>query len=221
MKQLYRLGQSLWQIRAHRWLLAAAVGAAIGVAAGHTVKGSMSGSISVVDGQSMAPSYQSGARVYTAPISTPLLRGDVVLVDDEQRQYALKRIVGLPGETLELWRGCIFINRHMLREPYLPRHTYTHPDEHVHRYIFPLQSGQYFVLGDNRSCSIDSRTYGAVGERQIKSRVPALENNLRPTFAPYTLPAPGSRTIQPMEASRTPAPSAAETLSRVEADVHQ
>jgi signal peptidase I len=181
-----------------RWVLAVALGGAIGISAGHTVVASFSGSVAVVDGTSMAPTYSPGMRVYTAPIHTELQRGDVVAVDDGNEDYALKRIVGLPGETVHLWRGYVFINRQMLREPYLPRHTYTFPDQRTEWSAFVLGSSQYFILGDNREHSVDSRLYGPVTRKQIKSRVPADGGGVPTRFAAYTLPAEGKRTIRPL-----------------------
>ncbi|HTL58518.1 MAG TPA: signal peptidase I [Candidatus Limnocylindrales bacterium] len=170
----------------------------IGVAAGHTVIASICGSVSVVDGMSMAPTYVSGERVYTAPISGPLSRGDIVLMDDGSKDYALKRVVGMPGEIVHLWRGYVFINRKMLREPYLPKHTYTCPSQQTEICVFELGEDQYFVLGDNRTCSIDSRTYGPVDRNKIKSRVPVPHGFMRASFAAFTLPSEGKRTIRPL-----------------------
>jgi signal peptidase I len=196
MRQIYRLSQRLWGQKSCRWLIAMPLAALLGVAAGHKVIGSFCGSVSVVDGRSMAPTYQPGARVYTGPISSPLQRGDIVLVDDGKGEYALKRVVGLPGEALHLWRGYVFINRKMLREPYLPKHTYTFPDEQTETFSFDLGQDQYFVMGDNRCCSVDSRSYGPVERKQIKSRVPASGGVLEPCFTAYVLPSNGKRTIQ-------------------------
>jgi signal peptidase I len=193
--QVLRFGRQLWLNRPCRWLTTITFAAFFGIAAGHTVMGSL-GSICVVDGSSMAPTYQPGARVYTMPITTPLERGDIVLVNDGQGGFALKRIVGLPGETLHLWRGYVFINRHMLREPYLAKYTYTFPDEHSGHFAYKLGKGEYFVLGDNRPCSSDSRAYGPVLRDHIKSRVPAPGGALRAGFAAYTLPDEGKRTIR-------------------------
>jgi signal peptidase I len=116
-------------------------------------------------------------------------RGDVVVLDDGQKEYAMKRVVGMPGETVFLWRGKVFINKKLLYEPYLPKHTYTIPFERQD--FFVLGNDQYFVLGDNRMESADSRSYGPVNEDQLKRRIPAAPNALRAEFRPFTLPAPG------------------------------
>jgi signal peptidase I len=172
--------------------------ALVGIAAGHTVIGSL-GSISVVDGASMEPTYEPGARVYTGPISSTLQRGDIVLVDDGNKDYALKRIVGMPGEIVQLWRGYLFINHKMLMEPYLPKHTYTFPDEHNDTTSFELAEAEYFVLGDNRLLSSDSRAYGPIERKHIRSRVPLPESEMRAYALPYTLPEEGKRTIRPLD----------------------
>jgi signal peptidase I len=187
--------QGLWQKRTFRWLFAACVAALVGIGAGRLVK-NVSGSISVVDGQSMAPTYPPGTRVYTAPIATTLQRGDVVLVDDGHSDYALKRIVGMPRETVILWRGYVFINRRLLREPYLPKHTFTFPSPLNEICVFELGEEQYFVMGDNRLCSVDSRAYGPIERTQIKSRVPLSGNEPRAQLAAYTLPEHGKRAIR-------------------------
>ena len=160
------------------------------------------GSVYVVDGTSMTPTYAVGTHLYGAPISTLLERGDVVILDDGQADYAVKRIVGLPGETVQLWRGQVFINREMLVEPYLPKHVYTYPAEPLRRgATFVLGEDQYIVLGDNRPSSADSRTYGPVGRKQIKRRVPQSEDFVGAYFAPYTLPDYGKSMIRPLSAS--------------------
>jgi len=198
MEKIYCLCQQLWRKSPLRWLLAILLGGAIGVITGHTVIASVSGSVSVVDGDSMAPNFPSGTCIYTAPVSGPLRRGDVVLVDDGKKEYALKRIIGMPGETIQIWRGYIFINRKMLKEPYLAKHTYTLADGKTELTRFKMAGEQYFVMGDHRDCSMDSRRYGPVDRDQIITRVPPLANTLGPFFIPYTLPSDGTRTIKPL-----------------------
>ena len=197
MRQLLRSGRNLWRHRTFRWLATICVAALAGIAGGRTVIGSL-GSLSVVEGESMAPTYATGARIYTVPVTTPLRRGDIVLVDDGHKEYALKRIVGLPGETVQLWRGYVFVNRRLLRETYLPRFTYTFADERTGTSRFQLESGQYWVLGDNRNCSVDSRRYGPVDLDHIKTRVPQPALASGAYLEAYTLPAEGKRTIQPL-----------------------
>lgn len=198
MGQIYRLSRHIWEKKPFRLLISILAGAVFGIAAGHTVIASILGSVSVVDGNSMAPTYQPGERIYTAPISGQLRRGDIVLIDDGSHDYAVKRVIGLPGETLHLWRGYIFVNRKMLREPYLPKHTYTCPSQLNETSVFELGESQYFVLGDNRTCSVDSRVYGPLERSRIKSRVPLPDTFLRPSFAAFTLPNEGKRTIRPL-----------------------
>jgi signal peptidase I len=198
MRQLYCLSRHVWEQKPFRWLITIFAGALVGILAGHTVIASISGSVSVVEGNSMAPTYVDAERVYTAPISSPLRRGDIVLIDDGSNDYALKRVVGMPGETVHLWRGYIFINRKMLREPYLSKHTYTCPSQQTEKSVFELGEDQYFVLGDNRTCSVDSRVYGPLERTRIKSRVPMPDTFVRPSFAAFTLPTEGKRTIRPL-----------------------
>jgi signal peptidase I len=189
--------------------VAAALAVGVGVGAGRV----FIGSVYVVDGTSMTPTYPAGTHLYGAPISTLLERGDVVLLDDGQRDYAVKRVVGLPGETVQLWRGRVFINREMLVEPYLAKHIYTYPVEPIRRgATFVLGEDQYVVLGDNRPSSADSRTYGPVIRKQIKRRVPQPEDFVCAYFAPYTLPDYGKSLIRPLSVPvhRRPEPSVSE-----------
>ena len=194
MRQTWQFIQRLWKNLTLRMSVAAAVAVVLGVGAGRVFVGS----VYVVEGTSMAPTYSPGTHLYGAPISTALERCDVVLVDDAHEDYAVKRIIGLPGETVQLWRGRVFINRQMLVEPYLPAHTYTYPTDQARRgATFELGEDEYFVLGDNRLYSADSRSYGAVKRSQIKRRVPPSADFICGHFSPYTLPAYGKTMIRP------------------------
>jgi len=194
MTKICRLIHKLWGNRPWRLVVEAGLAIVLGVGAGRVLVGSDY----VVDGASMAPIYPSGMRLYTAPISTPLERGDVVVLDDGKAEYAIKRIIGLPGETVQLWRGHVFINRRMLVEPYLPKKVYTCPTgRECWGATFVLGERDYFVLGDNRPYSTDSRAYGPVDRRQIKRRVPLPENFVFAYFVPYTLPSCGNTLIEP------------------------
>ena len=195
MARIYRFLKKLWQQPGFRLLLAATFAACVGIAASDA----FIGSVVVVEGNSMTPNYEPGAHLYAAPISTPLERGDVVLLNDGMKDYAVKRIVGLPGETVHLWRGSVFINRKVLIEPYLLPHTYTFPIEPARRgAAFILGEKQYLVLGDNRPYSADSRTYGPVQRKQIKKRDPLPDNFVPAYLGAYALPEYGKTIMRPL-----------------------
>ena len=124
----------------------------------------------VIEGRSMAPTLQEGDRFlldrwsyrYRSPE-----RGDLVVIKDPGHQdYAVKRIVGLPGETLFLRDGAVLLNGKHLVETYLTPGTRTFCSDMKDRLIM-VGNDQYFVLGDNRANSEDSRFYGTVPRERI------------------------------------------------------
>lgn len=92
-------------------------------------------------------------------------RGEVVVFHGEKVDL-VKRVIGLPGETIDMHEGQVYINGELLDEAYLPAGivTSTYP-----QIIYPYQipEGQYFVMGDNREDSTDSRVIGTVTREKI------------------------------------------------------
>jgi signal peptidase I len=123
-----------------------------------------------VEGTSMLPRLHDGERIFVNKLiyyGLPRLeRGDIVVFwypDDPAKSY-IKRIIGLPGETVEVRDGHIFINGKELNEPYI--------DPQLNLSMANLQSTfvkkhYYFVMGDNRDHSSDSRYWGLVPEKYI------------------------------------------------------
>jgi len=147
------------------------------------------GALSVVDGVSMYPTFHPNDVVLARTAYLGPQRGDVVIVAVERSEPMIKRVIGLPGETVTIYRGFIYINHQRLNEPYLPRYTYTfksnEQDERAD--IWYLADNEYFVLGDNRSQSADSRYYGPVARRQIQGIVETPANALQPGFGEIML----------------------------------
>jgi len=123
-----------------------------------------------VEGISMMPSFHNNERIVVEKISYdrhPPQRGDVVVVKSpiDPQMRLIKRVIGLPGETIAVHDGLVFINNKPLVEPYLTQNTngYLAP-----RRIPPLH---YFLMGDNRNMSLDSRMFGPVDRDAIIGRV--------------------------------------------------
>lgn len=113
-----------------------------------------------VDGDSMKPTLASGEYVIVSRLSYRLgtpERGDIIVFHfprDPQEEY-IKRIIGLPGDEVEVQNGSVFVNGQKLDESYLQVKT-----DYYGTWRVP--AGQLFVLGDNRNNSSDSHDWGTV-----------------------------------------------------------
>jgi len=125
-----------------------------------------------VNGQSMEPTLQDQQFLIINKIITLFqapTRGTLVqIVNPDKHELIVKRIVGLPGETITISGQHTYINQQLLAEPYLVNPDYITPSESK---SWTLQANEYFVLGDNRNKSIDSRTYGSIQRRLITGEV--------------------------------------------------
>jgi len=91
----------------------------------------------------------------------------VVLRDPLDGGFAVKRVIAIAGDSVYLADGAVYLNGKKLFEPYLPVGTKTFTTSLLKDQLFKCGPGQYFVLGDNRSNSLDSRAYGPVSRRDI------------------------------------------------------
>jgi signal peptidase I, bacterial type len=119
-----------------------------------------------IDGQSMDPGLQNGEFVMvnkTAYLFSPPERGDVIVFHyphNTQLDY-IKRVIGLPGDTVNIDYQHVYVNGKQLNEPYITV-PYNHQGAH-----WTVPANQYFVMGDNRPVSDDSREWGFVPKDYI------------------------------------------------------
>lgn len=150
----------------------------------------------VVEGASMSPTFETGDYLIVDEISfsmRPPERGEVVVLryPHDPSKHFIKRIIGLPGETVSIQDGAVTITTVddetiSLDEPYIELESDTTSTA-------TLGSGEYFVMGDNRAGSFDSRVWGSVPRELIVGR--AFLRLLPPAEA-GVLPGDASETIE-------------------------
>lgn len=128
-----------------------------------TVYKGMGLTLCVVSGNSMSPTIEDEAILLLNP-KKELERFDI-LVFEEDDKYMLKRLIGLPGDTVTVMDGHLFVNGDLYHEPYLDEDYCKNFKEQDFKITVPDR--QYFLLGDNRDGSFDSRQIGMIDKDQI------------------------------------------------------
>ncbi|PYS94547.1 MAG: signal peptidase I [Acidobacteria bacterium] len=154
-----------------------------------------------VEGTSMLPRLHDGERIFVNKMIyyhlPPISRGDIIVFwypDDPDKSY-IKRVIGLPGEMVEVRDGHFRINGQELDEPYLdPQLNLSHASQPP----VVVKPHYYFVAGDNRDHSYDSRSWGLVPEKYIYGKAllrywPLAQASIIRHETDYTLTAPGLR----------------------------
>lgn len=135
-----------------------------------------------VNGQSMEPNFLNREYLLTDKVSYKRRlpqRGEVVVFHAPPEAGCpegagcdfVKRVIGLPGETIEVKDGVIWVNDKQLEEEYLPSEFTTRAGPYTSRGPVNIGPNEYFVAGDNRDHSSDSRAWGPVEYRDIVGRV--------------------------------------------------
>lgn len=122
-----------------------------------------------ITGTSMEPTLDNGEMIIAEKMTSrldKLERGDIVVFKQPENPniFVIKRIVGLPGETLTLSEKSVYINGSMLEEDYVKTHQalLTAQDKDIE-----IPQDSYFLMGDNRANSTDSRKWGPILEQDI------------------------------------------------------
>ncbi len=135
-----------------------------------------------VDGLSMYPNFHDKDYILTDKVSYRFgnpRRGDVIVFHAPDRAQCpkgtacdfIKRVIALPGETVEIRSGVYYVNSQKLPESYLPADVFTKGARFLADNLpYTLKTDEYFVTGDNRAHSSDSRDWGPISKEEIVGR---------------------------------------------------
>jgi signal peptidase I len=171
----------------NRWLIELAIVVVVAVLVAVLLRTFVVATYSIPSG-SMEPTLQIGDRILVNKLSYDLHgveRADIVVFSTPADEHCagppvanlVKRVIGLPGETISLASGEVFINGKLLPEPWLPKATQTQsypgPSRKPYSLLRPykIPKGDVYVMGDNRPESCDSRYWGPIPESTIVGKV--------------------------------------------------
>lgn len=118
------------------------------------------------EGTGMSPTINDGDKIFVDENFGELKRGDIIIFyypKDRSKSY-IKRVIGLPNETIEIREGKVYINGQVLDEPYLVEENNQQKSSFRPQKVL---KNHYFVMGDNRDNSSDSRYWGTVDRELV------------------------------------------------------
>jgi signal peptidase I len=125
--------------------------------------------VSRVDGVSMVPTLKNKRIVMYWRLGDNYKTGDVVAIKMPNGDKYVKRVIGVPGDEIDIKDGFVYINGQQLHESYVNGGDGNTKLQNADiKYPYKVENDTFFVMGDNRAESMDSRTFGAVIRDNIK-----------------------------------------------------
>ena len=122
----------------------------------------------LVKGDSMNPKYKNNDFMFLNKIIysfKPIRRGEVIVLKYRNNDL-IKRVIGLPNDKIKVENGKLYINNKEVKENYINSYTASYDFDEI-----TLKDNEYFVMGDNRYNSYDSRNFGTIMKNNIIGRV--------------------------------------------------
>lgn len=135
---------------------------------------------SVVKGESMMPNLEDGDRIILSKISDIERFDEIAFKAPDSNDNYVKRVIGIPGDTIEMKNDQLYINDKSYEEPYLKEYKSLLTNNQQFTSDFTLEQitgekevpkGKFFVLGDNRNVSKDSRQFGFIDQDAVIGNV--------------------------------------------------
>ncbi len=122
-------------------------------------------------GESMVPTLANGEKLSVdtkAYVSSPPQSGDIIVFKDDSGAVMVKRVIGVPGDGIEIKDGKVYVNGEAITEPYLNEQNSTETSGNS---VWDIPDKNVFVMGDNRAHSKDSRDFGPIPYDGILGKV--------------------------------------------------
>lgn len=126
-----------------------------------------------VSGNSMFPTFHNNDYIITEDVSYKFAvpkKGDVIVFHNPKNEADdfIKRVMALPGDTIQIQNNTVFVNGQPVNEYYLKPDVITYPGQYLTEgKIVKVQPGEYFAFGDNREHSSDSREWGPIPKKEL------------------------------------------------------